>query len=179
MGTDFQHPVQKFISDQARTWMNSSFAKFKQSASTRQVAVYGKDLNTYLGRLKREMHNRFGAYLTEQGGSTAACFDFIMNGSSAAVERKLSSTQFRNPPSCWHPNHGNHKLVAAKAQPGRDHGTGRQIIALAALPRWVRGNGHRSSWLRAVGPDPSPIHDIMAQSAQPAKPDHVILGQQR
>ena len=31
---------------------------------------------------------------------------------------------------------GNHKLVAAEAQPGHDHDTGRPIIALYAQPPW-------------------------------------------
>ena len=109
MGKAFQHPVQKLTIGQAKKWMNSLDVKFKRSASTRQVAIYRADLKTYLdwdskhyafrGRLKRETHSRFGAYLTEQGGSKAACFDFIMNGSFADHERKLSSTQFKNPPS--------------------------------------------------------------------------------
>ena len=86
-GKAFQHPVQELTIDQAKKWMNSLDAEFQRS--TRQVAIYRADLNTYRdskhcsfrGRLKREMHSRFAADLTEQGGPKAACFDFIMNGS--------------------------------------------------------------------------------------------------
>ena len=97
----------------------------------------------------------------------------------SSVSRNMFCGQtLRYPPCYWPRNHCNHKLVAAKAQPGHDHGTGRPIVAREAQPRWVWGNGHRSSWLRAVGHDPSANHGIMAQPAQPAKLDHVIRGQQ-